>query len=102
MERVAGEEEGPWTERPYGVDPNRLYTMGFVADLLSVDKKLVRWWIKRGVLEGIKLPNRAWRVRGIEIIRIIDQGRSPGHPLEALNKRHCCSTLSRQQGRNKS
>ena len=76
MERVAGEEERPWTERPYGVDPNRLYTMGFVADLLSVDKKLVRWWIKKGRVEGIRLPNRAWRVRGIEIIRIIDQGRS--------------------------
>jgi len=68
----------PQAENPYGIDPNRLYTMEFVADLLSVEKKLIRWWIKKGVMEGIKLPNRAWRIRGIEIIRIIDQGRSEG------------------------
>ena len=72
-------EGGPLdAERPYGVDPNRLYPMEFVAELFSVDKKLVRWWIKKGVIEGIRLPNRAWRIRGIEIIRIIDQGKSAG------------------------
>lgn len=76
MERVNVEGEPLQSERPYGVDPNRLYPIEFVADLLSVDKNLVRWWIKKGVIEGIRLPNRAWRIRGIEIIRIIDQGKS--------------------------
>jgi len=87
MERVTAEEEGLQTERPYGVDPNRLYTMDFVAGLLSVERKQVRWWIRKGIIEGIRLPNRAWRVRGIEIIRIIDQGRSPGRlPSEDSKK----------------
>jgi len=76
MERVNVEGEPLQSERPYGVDPNRLYPIEFVADLLSVDKNLIRWWIKKGVIEGIRLPNRAWRIRGIEIIRIIDQGKS--------------------------
>jgi hypothetical protein len=76
MERVNVEGEPLQSERPYGVDPNRLYPIEFVADLLSVDKNLVRWWIKKGVLEGIRLPNRAWRIRGIEIIRLIDQGKN--------------------------
>jgi hypothetical protein len=76
MERVNMEGEPLQSERPYGVDPNRLYPIEFVADLLSVDRKLVRWWIKKGVLEGIRLPNRAWRIRGIEIIRLIDQGKN--------------------------
>jgi len=85
MERVTAREEPPQTERPYGVDPNRLYTMDFVAGLLSVERKQVRWWIRKGIIEGIRLPNRAWRVRGIEIIRIIDQGRSAG-PEPPLNE----------------
>jgi len=76
MERVNVEGEPLQSERPYGVDPNRLYPIEFVADLLSIDKNLVRWWIKKGVIEGIRLPNRAWRIRGIEIIRLIDQGKS--------------------------
>jgi hypothetical protein len=76
MERVDVEGEPLQSERPYGVDPNRLYPIEFVADLFSVDRKLVRWWIKKGVLEGIRLPNRAWRIRGIEIIRLIDQGKN--------------------------
>jgi len=78
VERVDVEGRPLDAERPYGVDPNRLYPMEFVAELFSVDKKLVRWWIKKGVIEGIRLPNRAWRIRGIEIIRIIDQGKSAG------------------------
>jgi hypothetical protein len=76
MERVDVEGEPLQSERPYGVDPNRLYPIEFVADLFAIDKNLVRWWIKKGVIEGIRLPNRAWRIRGIEIIRIIDQGKS--------------------------
>jgi hypothetical protein len=76
MERVNVEGEPLQSERPYGVDPNRLYPIEFVADLFAIDKNLVRWWIKKGVIEGIRLPNRAWRIRGIEIIRIIDQGKS--------------------------
>jgi len=80
MERAGAEGKTLDEERPYGVDPNRLYPIEFVADLFSVDRKLVRWWIKKGVLEGIRLPNRAWRIRGIEIIRIIDQGASRRTP----------------------
>jgi hypothetical protein len=60
----------------FGIDPHKLYPIEHVANLLSVDKKLVRWWIKKGSIEGIKLPNRAWRIRGIEIIRMLEQGRS--------------------------
>ena len=78
MERVDEYWKTPENERPYGVDPNKLYPMEFAAELLSVEKKLIRWWIKKGVIEGIRLPNRAWRIRGIEIIRLIDQGRSAG------------------------
>jgi hypothetical protein len=76
MERVDVEGKTLDVERPYGVDPNRLYPIEFVADLFAIDKNLVRWWIKKGVIEGIRLPNRAWRIRGIEIIRLIDQGKS--------------------------
>jgi len=76
MERVNVEGEPLQSERPYGVDPNRLYPIEFVADLFAIDKNLVRWWIKKGVIEGIRLPNRAWRIRGIEIIRLIDQGKN--------------------------
>ena len=60
----------------FGIEPHKLYPVEDVADLLSVDKKLIRWWIKKGSVEGIKLPNRGWRIRGIEIVRLLEQGRS--------------------------
>jgi excisionase family DNA binding protein len=60
----------------FGIEPHKLYPVEEVADLLSVEKKLIRWWIKKGSVEGIKLPNRAWRIRGIEIVRLLEQGRS--------------------------
>jgi hypothetical protein len=59
----------------FGIEPHKLYPIEHVAEMLSVDRKLVRWWIKRGSIEGIKLPNRAWRIRGIEIVRMLEQGR---------------------------
>lgn len=65
----------PITEA-FGVEPHKLYRLADVAELLSVDEKLVRWWIRKGSIEAFKLPNRAWRIRGIEIVRMLEQGRS--------------------------
>ncbi len=65
----------PITEA-FGVEPHKLYRLTDVAELLSVDEKLVRWWIRKGSIEAFKLPNRAWRIRGIEIVRMLEQGRS--------------------------
>jgi len=60
----------------FGIDPHKLYPIEHVSQMLSVDRKLVRWWIKKGAIEGIRLPNRAWRIRGIEIVRMLEDGRS--------------------------
>ncbi|MEM3675056.1 MAG: helix-turn-helix domain-containing protein [Candidatus Methanomethyliaceae archaeon] len=76
MERAPARERGVSEGSPWGIDPDRLYPLSFAADRLSVSEKLIRWWIRKGVIEGVRLPNRAWRVRGIEIIALIERGRS--------------------------
>lgn len=66
--------EGSQIELPYGIDPHKLYPLDFVAEKLSVPKKMVLWWIRKGKLRGVKLPNKSWRVLGIDIILLIEQG----------------------------
>lgn len=56
----------------YGIDPFKLFTPSFAAERLSVDEKTIRTWIKRGKVKGVRLPNRAWRIPGMELIRLID------------------------------
>lgn len=59
----------------YGIDPYRLYPTDKVAEYLSVEPSVVRWWIRENKITAIKLPNRAWRVQGLEIIRLLEQGK---------------------------
>jgi len=69
---LQGSQEGG---AEYGIVPNKLYSINFVAELLSVEPKQIKWWIKKGIVEGFKLPNRAWRVRGSEIIALLERSR---------------------------
>jgi len=59
----------------YNIAPNKLYPVDFVAELLSVEPKVVRWWIRKHKVEGFRLPNGAWRVRGSEIIALLERSR---------------------------
>ncbi len=56
----------------YGFDPLKLFPLSFAAERLSVEPKTIRSWIKSGRVKGIQLPNREWRVPGLELIRLLD------------------------------
>jgi len=56
----------------YGIDPYSLYTFSFAAERLSVNAITIRTWIKRGRVKGVRLPNREWRIPGMELIRLLD------------------------------
>ena len=56
----------------YGIDPYKLYTLSFAAERLSVNAITIRTWIKRGRVKGVRLPNREWRIPGMELIRLLD------------------------------
>jgi len=56
------------------MEPDRVYTVPEVADLLRVGQETVRRWLRRGELQGFMLGGTklGYRVRGAEILRFLE------------------------------
>jgi excisionase family DNA binding protein len=59
-------------------------TVGQAAEALLLSEDGIRRWLKDGVIQGIRISDRArWRIRASEIERVLSQGsgaRHPAHP----------------------
>jgi excisionase family DNA binding protein len=57
------------------VEPDRVYTVPQVAELLHVGAETVRRWLRRGELQGFMLGGTklGYRVRGSELLRFIQE-----------------------------
>jgi excisionase family DNA binding protein len=56
------------------IEPERVYTVPEVAEVLQVGPETVRRWLRRGELQGFMLGGTklGYRVRGSEIQRFIE------------------------------
>ncbi|MFE3222906.1 helix-turn-helix domain-containing protein [Nocardia sp. NPDC059228] len=60
------------TDRP-PFDPRRarnLISLKTAAELVEVDSKTIRNWIKAGVLQGFRVNDRLWRVNRDEVLAL--------------------------------
>jgi excisionase family DNA binding protein len=55
------------------IDKEKIYTTGEVAELLGVSNTTVRFWIKRGWLEGIRVGGR-YKVKGDALLEFLEKG----------------------------
>jgi excisionase family DNA binding protein len=55
------------------MEPDRVYTVPEVAELLQVGQETIRRWLRRGELQGFMLGGTklGYRVRGSEITRFL-------------------------------
>lgn len=49
-------------------------TVKQVSELLMVEERTVRLWLKRGDLKGIKLGNKLWRVSQLDLSEFVQGG----------------------------
>ncbi|MFE3057113.1 helix-turn-helix domain-containing protein [Nocardia sp. NPDC059239] len=60
------------TDRP-SFDPRRvrnLISLKTAAELVEVDSKTIKNWIKAGVLQGFRVNDRLWRVNRDEVLAL--------------------------------
>jgi len=55
------------------IEVERVYQTREVAEMLGVDISTVRYWIKKGWLEGIRIGGR-FRVRGEALVKFLERG----------------------------
>lgn len=51
-----------------------MLTVKEVAERLKIGEKTVRGWLRAGKLKGSKLPNGDWRVREMDVERLLEAG----------------------------
>lgn len=51
-----------------------LLSTGQAADMLNCGRFMITKWLREGVLKGVKLSPRLWRVERSEIERLMTQG----------------------------
>ena len=56
------------------VDKEKIYTTGKVAELLGVAPTTVRYWIKKGWLEGVRVGGR-FKVKGESLLEFLERGK---------------------------
>jgi len=54
------------------IDREKIYTTGEVAELLDVAPTTVRFWIKRGWLEGVRVGGR-FKIKGEALLNFINK-----------------------------
>lgn len=58
-------------------DPGELLTMPEVAAVMRVDPKTVTRWCAGKKMNSIRTPGRQYRVRGTELLRVLEEGIEP-------------------------
>jgi len=55
------------------IDRERIYTTGEIAELLGVAPTTVRFWIKKGWLDAVRIGGR-YKIEGSALLEFIEKG----------------------------
>lgn len=56
----------------------KLYTPEEVAEILTLSPNTIRKWLREGIITGIKVSGKAWRIKQSELNRLLEYNSQEG------------------------
>jgi hypothetical protein len=60
-------------ETPFNIDPNKIYDIGEIADILRFSRQTITKDIRTGKISSFKLGDRTYRVMGLHLIDYLNK-----------------------------